>query len=726
MKNKIFLTLTVIACSLVFSDKAFAHATPITYEPEASSLLEKIPERIRIHFSEQVERGASGIIVYAPDGARIDNHDAVVDSEDAHLYSATIKGAGEGTYTVSWQVVSADDGHFTKGAFTFSIGKESAAPQNTETQFQIVHSSTAAEAVTLWIELLGQAILLAGLFLYAFLWRPVESRFVFKEDIKNKFTKLILIASFLVIIGTVSYLVLKTLELQQLQNLTPLLSLQTFITTTAGKFALYRTILAIVFLAVFLGTRQKFSTEKRVSKTEVFLWVIILLIALARARVSHAAASHFYPNFSIFVNFIHLLAKNLWVGGLIAMSMLFLPVIDRTKNTIATAFALTSFSKFVSIAFGIGGVSGAYIVWLHLKDPSNIFTTDWGSRFIVLSILAVILFALRLYQQLRVDKAAMILCKEANNVRVKKVFSMLNFMLPIEMLVGIALIFVTSFLIITTPPLLQKNIFSKNAESQGVHITIAEHPFEQNQMLFAFEGAKREAVPLKNVVVTLTNEERSIGPIVAKTEQRFIGGYVFPKKEFSPPGVWKVDVTGQQVESYDAVATFQINFPQEIEASRPNPDKRTFGSFEWWVLFTALGIVGLSFLLYRFSRNLNSVCIGLNGEPLPNNGSTELRISQIRSWAFSLVSSTVLFLFIWSVYLNIIRSEFQRTCEQNGHLWHQMVPIRNGKVVSQMGVAGCMTHNGKFHFADKREYLYALQTKLISPESKSQKHEGHQ
>ena len=124
MKNHLIILLVIVFFCLFGAQQASAHATPISYEPEASSLLEKMPQQVRIYFSERIEQGASGIIVYGPDGSRVDNDDAVIDSRNARFYGLHMRDGGQGTYTVSWQVVSSDDGHFTKGAFSFSVGKE--------------------------------------------------------------------------------------------------------------------------------------------------------------------------------------------------------------------------------------------------------------------------------------------------------------------------------------------------------------------------------------------------------------------------------------------------------------------------------------------------------------------------------------------------------------------------------------------------------------------------
>src|SRR5262245_46539670 len=101
---------------------AFAHASPMLYEPAASAVLEQPPQRIRIQFSERLEAKASSITVFAPDGSPAQGDDGAPDPSDPRVFSVSVRNAGTGAYTVSWQVVSRDDGHFTKGGYSFSVG----------------------------------------------------------------------------------------------------------------------------------------------------------------------------------------------------------------------------------------------------------------------------------------------------------------------------------------------------------------------------------------------------------------------------------------------------------------------------------------------------------------------------------------------------------------------------------------------------------------------------
>ena len=86
---------------------AFAHATPIQYVPAASSVLSQAPTEIQIHH-EHVVSHIPDLTVHAPDGSRADLSNSAADPADPRVYRVGLKDGGAGTYTVSWQVISAE------------------------------------------------------------------------------------------------------------------------------------------------------------------------------------------------------------------------------------------------------------------------------------------------------------------------------------------------------------------------------------------------------------------------------------------------------------------------------------------------------------------------------------------------------------------------------------------------------------------------------------------
>ncbi len=700
--RKQLLCLGLLLIPLLQPQTVNAHAAPTQYEPEASAVLEAMPERIAITFSERPEPGASSIIVYRPAGTEAQQGRATIDPNDVRRISVGLQGSASGTYSVSWQVISADDGHFTKGAYVFSVGKATISGDGTQAQFQVIPRSTILEGVTIWIELLGQAILLGALVLLVFLWRPLRkeaSEQTHERLDLRRFTALMITGVLFIVAGALWYVLLRSGDLQTGAT-TFQEAVRAFALTVAGKYALYRAAVALLFLGVFVSVRKSLLSSERFTKGEILLLLLVLIMALMRARVSHAAASHFLPTFSILVNFIHLLGKSLWIGGLVAFIFFIVPFLDRRKDMRLTAYALTALSKIIAVAFIVGGITGAYIIWLHLKSPANLPTTMWGLRLGGLSTMALCLVIVRVFVQRSAEVSAVRACEEGAPIFLRSLKDTV-FLLTFEMVCGIFVLFLSSMILITTPPASQRALFAATAQSEGVTIRLSEHPYEDAAMLLTFEQDS-EPLPMKNVIVTLTNAEHGIGPIVVTTEKRFEGGYAFSEGDLSVPGTWTAEITGVHEGSYDATAHFTLRNPESLIGNAETISS-SFGIFAAIMLLGVVLISVLGVWFYRFSDKLQKRCMLTTPETIE---APSLRMPYL--WPFIGIS-VLLLLFAYSS-IGHGNDRFGKECQANGHMHHETVPMLNGQILSQTTVMGCMVGmgQGQSHFGDRREYEYSI------------------
>jgi methionine-rich copper-binding protein CopC/putative copper export protein len=694
---------------------AFAHATPIQYVPAASSVLLRAPTEVQIHFSERVEPRVSSIIVLAPDGSRADLSNSSADAADPRVYRVGLKDGGAGTYTVSWEVISADDGHFAKGAYVFSVGNARPSATTEAGGFQTVHSSSVPEALTLAVELIGDALILGALLVLAFIWRPMRKHFPELHSDEPEFIRrcqfLFLLGCILALAGGLAYLLYKTNELASLQETNFSKEWSPFLTTTSALFTIYRMLGAGSLLIAFQVMRKRIFSAGRISTIEYAFFAVLALIDFARARVSHAAASSFAPAFGVWMNFVHLFFKDAWIGGIIAMVVLFSPIIRKSQNPRIAAFALTAFSRIASVALGIAGVTGVYVVWLHLKSFSYVLTTDWGKRFAVLSVFAAFLLLVRFFDQLFCEPRIIEAIQKNDDTQLPRVFLWLGFTLPAEMAIGIAILAATSLLIITTPPLAPHYNFVRFAVSQGIALSLTDQPSESGRFLVTVEDPlKKGGADVKNMVVTLTNQAAGIGPIVAPVEERFAGGYVFDEKLLAPAGTWTINVTAQRAGAYDATASFDVKYPQEITESDAQSEDRTFGSFEVIQIIVALVILAASVILYRKSSRLNQLVASASDTA---SAKTALTFARRGAWIPSLILIAIVLCLtggLPAVSPGVLESSFQRACEESNimNVWHESVPERDGKATADLALPGCTVGIGlgQYHFVDAREFAF--------------------
>src|SRR5574341_791932 len=105
------------------SSGAHAHAQYIRSQPEENAVLAQSPIEVLIWFTESVEIGYSEIQVVDATGTRQDNADTHVHSDPTNPGVTLKPNLPQGTYTTTWRVLSAVDGHRTAGTFAFSVGQ---------------------------------------------------------------------------------------------------------------------------------------------------------------------------------------------------------------------------------------------------------------------------------------------------------------------------------------------------------------------------------------------------------------------------------------------------------------------------------------------------------------------------------------------------------------------------------------------------------------------------
>lgn len=122
--NGLVLALVVAMVAASAPNIVFAHAAYERSVPGADSVIAALPERLDIWFTQELFRraGANTITVTGPDGQRVDNGEAEVDSADrTRLSIALLPSPAQGVYTVAWASLSAIDGDPAEGSFTFTV-----------------------------------------------------------------------------------------------------------------------------------------------------------------------------------------------------------------------------------------------------------------------------------------------------------------------------------------------------------------------------------------------------------------------------------------------------------------------------------------------------------------------------------------------------------------------------------------------------------------------------
>ncbi|MET9865777.1 copper resistance protein CopC [Streptomyces sp. NPDC006386] len=381
------LLLLAAACALLAgAGPASAHAAVTGSDPAQGAVVDKAPARITLTFSEQVAMSDDSLRVLDPEGKRVDL--GKPSDVSGTTYAVRLRsGLSDGTYTVAYQVVSADS-HPVSGAYTFSIG----APSKTSVT---VSGQGTDDGVVGWLYGFGRYVSYAGFIVMvggaAFVlacWprgsgvRPVQ-RFVVSGWLALTAATLALLllrGSF-----TGSGKVADVFDLSLLGQV---------LQTKTGAALVSRLLLlaaAALFIAVLFGSYDKRDDprEKRDLTFGLAIGGVVVAAGLAASwAMSEHASVGLQAGIAMPVDVVHLLAVAAWLGGLGALltALYRAPADAPVEASAVRRFSRVAFGSVLALI-----ATGAYQSWRQLGSWSAFTDTRYGQLLLAKIALVVVL-----------------------------------------------------------------------------------------------------------------------------------------------------------------------------------------------------------------------------------------------------------------------------------------------------------------------------------------------
>ncbi len=634
---RLCVSAVVIFAALVFlfaAPRVYAHANLVRSDPPANSAQRTSPPRVQLFFSEAVEPGFSTIAVLDRAGAQSDRRDTRGIAGNAQGLEVSLNELRRGLYTVAWQVLSAVDGHVTKGSFVFTVGDAPLADTDPRQFIAAVDATLEAaalppsyEIITRWLNILA-LVALAGALVFPLLVlfpaihvaraaRPAARGWLEYLNEKSAHPRddpalaawaprFRAFARFA--LGAAGALAVAILYLQASKTADGLAALPRLLTATRfGAFWMARVAILAALAWILLRTRADWTGDARQNRAA---WVAIALAAallLNQSLTSHNAAVSHPPYIGLVTDFVHLAGTAIWVGGLFQLLFTvpaFLRALPANEQPRQLRAIIACFSLVAFVTVGVIAASGVVSLYFQVGSVLAFFETLYGATLFVKFTLILPLLAL--------GALNLIILRHEHDLRLKRFTRVVAVEAALAVGVFLALGVMTSIApaIVAYDPASPLSVQTRRADD--LHVTLGVSSVLVGTADFDVKVVDANAKPVTDAVVVRllgTHRDMEMGTQEHVAENRGSGHYSLRGGVFNMQGNWEVEVLVRRVGRDDTRAVFR----QAALVSRIDPRARPLlienaqaqAGLGITVLGFALGTASVLFVMKKRTRIAN-------------------------------------------------------------------------------------------------------------------------
>ena len=385
VRTWVLLFLAVAGALLAGAAPASAHAALTGSDPTQGSVVAQAPTQVTLTFSEKIATNADSVRVLDPKGNRVDA--GKPNNTDGASYAVPLRGGlPDGTYTVTYQIVS-EDSHPVAGAFTFSIG----APSQTSVSASVREAGGGVVGVLYdtgrYLSYAGFIVLVGGAAFVLACWSRGSS---------VRAVQRLVVGGWLTLTASTLFLLLLRGSYTgsgKVGDIFDLALLGDVLQTKSGAALISRLLLlaaAALFIAVLFGTYDKRDDEEKRDLTfglSVGGTVVAAGLAASWALAEHASTG-LQAGIAMPVDIVHLLAVALWLGGLttLLVALYRAPADEPVEASAVQRFSQIAFGSVLALI-----ATGIYQSWRQLGSWSAFTDTSYGQLLLVKIGLVVVL-----------------------------------------------------------------------------------------------------------------------------------------------------------------------------------------------------------------------------------------------------------------------------------------------------------------------------------------------
>lgn len=377
IRNLVLLLVAVAGALLAGAGPASAHAALTGSDPQQGVVVAQAPDHVSLTFSEKVAMSDDSLRVLDPRGKHVESGKPV--NVSGTTYSVRLRtGLADGTYTVTYQVVSADS-HPVAGGYTFSIGAPSKTTVSAAGQEVGGGVVGGLYGFGRYMSYAGFIVMAGGAAFVLGCWRRGAGvRAVQRLVVSGWLTLTASTLGLLLLRGSYT-------STGKVGDVFDLDLLGQVLQTKTGAALVSRLLLlaaSALFIAVLFGAYDKREDDEKQDLTfglAIGGTVVAAGLAASWAMAEHASTG-LQPGIAMPVDVLHLLAVATWLGGLTALLVALYRAPARTPVDIAAVRRFSTVA-FVSVVVLVG--TGTYQAWRQLGTWSALTDTTYGQLLMV-------------------------------------------------------------------------------------------------------------------------------------------------------------------------------------------------------------------------------------------------------------------------------------------------------------------------------------------------------
>ncbi|MBI5304500.1 MAG: copper resistance protein CopC/CopD [Chloroflexi bacterium] len=595
------MALVLIALS-TNAAPANAHAIVVRTDPPDGASLADAPSQVRLWFSEPILLNFTRIDLVDSQGQNIPVQIARAEDDAEFVLAVHVPPLAPNAYRLSWRTVANDDVHPSSGSIVFGV-RQTATPDA-----PTILAPSLPEVWLRWLNVSALAGLIGALAILFFAMRGhAESNAALAASVRRRTWVWAFGACALSFTAGVGLIFLQA-------NSAGNDGWQILVQASYGARAILRQSLvailgALIFAGVIATRRAKSFLESRATRVAI----LGLVLALVTLEASNSHTANGGSPMAIIAGALHLLAAGVWGGGLVAMSLVLVPLLRRglTEQALARA-VLRRFGALAALGLGVLLATGLYNSGVQVASLDALLVTLYGQTLLIKVGLALSLALIGLLN------ATLLHSRVADFLRARLRRS--SGWLPLESrhlwktvaveTLGALTVFWLASALSATPPALGSEFDPPSAPAATVpsvatyasdlFITFSIKPNLPGKnfiMLGVFDTRRPSPAPIERVVVRLVAPNESRGVLTRDATSLGGGKYQLGGDLINVPGAWNASVIVSRPGLPDATVTIPWRV-SEITSAEPRPvlvSNRPLAPITTIVaLVVAFGLLGVS------------------------------------------------------------------------------------------------------------------------------------